>query len=216
MLHWLDESLEAFLRAEVALSDGDVEISFAAPDREWGAGVTNPTLNVFLWDVRPNLAEREAGMQLVEEEGQRVRRQPAPRVDCRYCITAWTAEVQDEHALLGAVLATALRCPEIAAEHLHPTYAAVRPLPTLTVGVRDGSDQADFWSALGGQLKPGLDVVVTATVDASLVSEAGPPTARYELNLRDMAGAATSQRRHTADGGGATNGPVDTHERRRS
>ena len=50
MLHLLDETLEAFLRAEVPLPARQVDVSFAAPDSEWGAAVTKPTVNLFLWE----------------------------------------------------------------------------------------------------------------------------------------------------------------------
>ena len=58
MLHLLDESMEAFLRAEVPLSVRDVDVVFEAPDGDWAAGVSRPTVNLYLWDVRPNLALR--------------------------------------------------------------------------------------------------------------------------------------------------------------
>jgi len=183
MLHLLDESVEQFLRAEVPLPARDVEVAFQAPDKDWGAGVTKPTINLFLWDVRRNVDEREAGMELVEEDGRRVRRPPLPRVDCRYLVSAWTSEVRDEHALLGAVLAALLQHDRIDGEYLQGLYSAVRPVPSLSVAATDGKDQSDFWSALGGQLKPGLDLVVTATIDAALTRAAGPPVERYELTV---------------------------------
>ena len=59
MLNLLDESLEAFLRAEVPLPSKNVDVSFEAPDSDWGAGVTKPTLNLYLWDLRLNFDERQ-------------------------------------------------------------------------------------------------------------------------------------------------------------
>ena len=52
MLHLLDESLEAFLRATVPLPRREVDVAFAAPDRDWAARVSRPTVNLYLWDVR--------------------------------------------------------------------------------------------------------------------------------------------------------------------
>ena len=178
MLHLLDESLEAFLRAEVPLPAREVDVSFDAPDGEWSAALSSrPTVDLYLWDIRPNLTERDFGEVIVEEaDGRRFRRDPLPRVDCRYLVTAWTSEVRDEHSLLGDVLAALLLHPVIKAEHLQGVFASVRPLPTLQLRSGDGSENSDFWSALGGQLKPGLDVVVTVTLDAALRATAGPPT----------------------------------------
>jgi hypothetical protein len=178
MLHLLDETLEAFLRDVVPLPARDVDIAFDAPDGEWSAALsTRPTVDLYLWDIRPNLAEREYGEVILEEvDGRRYRRDPLPRVDCRYLVTAWTSEVRDEHSLLGDVLNALLLHPVIGNDHLRGGFTEVRPLPTLHLRSGDGSENSDFWSALGGQLKPGLDLVVTVTVDAALRAAAGPPT----------------------------------------
>jgi hypothetical protein len=182
MLHLLDESLEAYLRATVPLSPRSVDIVFDAPDGDWAAGVSRPTVNLYLWDVRPNLQERQWGEELIPQpNGTRIRRDPLPRVDCRYLVTAWTTEVRDEHSLLGSVLAALLLNPVIQEEHLKGPFATVRPLPTVLLRSGDGSENSDFWSALGGQLKPGLDITVTATVDAAAMIEAGPPVAEIEI-----------------------------------
>lgn len=183
MLHLLDESLETFLRTVVPLPQRSVDIVFDAPDGDWAAGVSRPTVNLYLWDVRPNLQERQWGEELVPlDDGRRVRREPLPRVDCRYLVTAWTTEVRDEHSLLGSVLTALLLHPYIAAEHLKGPFQTVRPLPVVQLRSGDGTENSDFWSALGGQLKPGLDLVVTATVDAALFVEAGPPV--QEIDVR--------------------------------
>ena len=178
MLHLLDETLEAFLRDVVPLPARDVDIAFDAPDGEWSAALsTRPTVDLYLWDIRPNLAEREYGEVIIDEpDGRRYRRDPLPRVDCRYLVTAWTSEVRDEHSLLGDVLNALLLHPVIGVDHLRGGFTEVRPLPTLRLRSGDGSENSDFWSALGGQLKPGLDLVVTVTVDAALRAVAGPPT----------------------------------------
>lgn len=195
MLHLLDESLEAFLRATVPLSRREVDVSFEAPDSEWSARLSRPTVNLYLWDVRRNLEQRDGGVEIiVGEDGVRRRRPPLPRVDCRYLITAWTSEVRDEHSLLGATLTALLRHQELEQEYLHGPLANVRPVPAIEVALGDGRDNSDFWSALGGQLKPGLDVVVTATVDAPLYTEVGPPVDTY--TIRTQAGSDTVSERH--------------------
>jgi Pvc16 N-terminal domain len=190
VIHLLDESLETFLRSSVPL-DGDVDVVFEAPDSEWSARITKPTVNLYLWEVRPNSDEAQVGLSLqTDENGRPVRRRPLPRVDCRYLVTAWGASARDEHSLLGAVLATILSTRELAAEHLPPSYAQVRPIPQLRMTYRDAEGASDVWSALGGQLKPGLDLVVTATVDAITGYPAGPPVRRYELTIDSLTDGA--------------------------
>lgn len=182
MLHLLDESLERFLRAAVPLPKREIDISFEAPDSDWSARVSRPTVNLYLWDIRRNLDQRDGGVEIVyDESGRAQRRPPLPRVDCRYLVTAWTSEVRDEHSLLGVTLGALLLNPVIEPRYLAGPYAGVVPVPTLEIAASDGRDNSDFWSALGGQLKPGLDLIVTATVDSALLVEAGPPVDRYLL-----------------------------------
>ena len=206
MLHLLDDSLEAFLRAEVPLPSRQVDVSFVAPDSEWGAGITKPTVNLFLWDLRVNTSERHSGMETIEdEEGRKFRRPPHPRVDCRYLVTAWTNEVIDEHNLLGSLLISLLRHSSIAEEHLQGAYAPVRPIPKISVAQPGDEQSPDLWSALGGQLKPGLDLKITATLDLALLKETGPPVERYQLDLLDSTNGDRVSR-VTSVGGTAADG----------
>jgi hypothetical protein len=200
VLQLLDQSLEAFLRAEVPLPPGQVEVSFAAPDQDWSAGLNKPTVNAFLWDIHMNLGERQAGMELVEEaDGKRHRRPPKMRVDCRYVLTAWTSIVQDEHQLLGSVLLTLLRHPRFPLKYLEEPFRSATPQASITVAERDIRD-SDFWSALGGKLKPGLDVVITATLDVALGVEAGAPVERYGVGVGDRASAPPTTMRWSVGG----------------
>src|ERR1700742_1961472 len=105
MLNLLDDSLAEFLRAAVPLPRREVDVSFDAPDKDWAARVARPTINLYLWDVRRNLGERDLGVETLYEDGRTLRRSPLPRVDCRYLVTAWTSDVRDEHSLLGNTLA---------------------------------------------------------------------------------------------------------------
>lgn len=184
MLHLIDDALEAYMRAEVPLPRNEVDVVFDRPDRDWGASVTRPTVNAFLWDVRRNSNEQEAGMNTERVNGRVIRRPPMPRVDCRYLVTAWAGDVRNEHQLLGAVMGALLIHTEMPPGYLPNGYGEVRPLPVLSIARFDGSDNTDFWTALGGELRPALDLTVTATVDAGFLAEAGPPVLRYEVETR--------------------------------
>lgn len=170
MLNLLDESLEEFLRTVVPLPRQEIDVSFDKPDREWAARVAKPTVNLYLWDVRRNTAEREYGGKPLTGKDNRA---ALARVNCRYLVTAWTSDIRDEHSLLGLALTAILRYPELGRQYLRGGYASVTPLPRLRLGEGNGPDSADFWSAIGGTLKPGLDLVVTATVDSALPGD-GP------------------------------------------
>jgi hypothetical protein len=188
MLNLLDESMEHFLRAVVPLSPAEADIAFEAPDGVWAASINRPTVNLYLWDVRLSTEEREFGMiEVTDGNGQRHRRGPLPRVDCRFLITAWTNEVSDEHSLLGRVLLALLVNPEIPSEHLAEPLGSVEPLPTIKLRTGPATENSDFWSAIGGQMRAGLDVVVSVTLDAAALAEVGPPTREVllEQSIRD-------------------------------
>jgi hypothetical protein len=215
MLNLLDESLEAFLRATVPLSRREIDVAFDAPDREWAAHVSRPTVNLYLWDVRRNLEQRDGGEEVVVGDNGRVhRRAPLPRVDCRYLVTAWTSDVRDEHSLLGATLVALLRYQEIEAQYLKGPFQTVKPAPTIEVAATDGRDNSDFWSALGGQLKPGLDVVVTATLDTAVLALAGPDVERFVTRIGELDTASpVPEVRRTSDRllvGGRSTEPAGT------
>ena len=74
-------------------------------------------------------------------------------------VTAWTTEVQDEHRLLGAVLA---RCSDERRDRRASTSRARTRRPAAPDAIAAASPEVDgtpdLWQALGGKLKPGLDL----------------------------------------------------------
>lgn len=180
MLHLLDATLEAYLRGEVPLDDR-IDVAYEAPDNEWRSRITRPTINLFVWDIRRNHTESQGGMDLVERANERFHRPTPPRVDFRYLITTWTTQVMDEHQLLGAILVACLRQPLIPEAYLQGGLSEAPPVPRIQVARYDGAESSEFWASMGGQLKASLDVIVTSTVDASVLVPAGPPVLSLEL-----------------------------------
>lgn len=186
MLHMLDEILESYLRAEVPLPPAEIDVVFDRPDREWSASVTRPTVNIFMYDIRRNASDQEAGMEDVVENGVRVRRPPLPRIDCRYLVSAWAGETRDEHQLLGAVMSVLVTRTDFPSEYIPAPYSDVLPLPLINIARFDGSDTVDIWTAIEGDMRPALDLTVVATVDAAISDPAGPLVRRYELDTRSI------------------------------
>ena len=113
-----------------------------------------------------------------DDRGIVTHRTPAPRYfKLSYLVTAWTQRPDDEHRLLDALLRCFLRfdaIPDASSSERSPR----RALPcSLTVALPPPEDRAfaDVWSSLGGELKPSLDVVVTAPDRARHLYPAGPP-----------------------------------------
>ncbi|MEM7092087.1 MAG: DUF4255 domain-containing protein [Actinomycetota bacterium] len=173
MIRLLDESLEAFLRSEVPLPQGEIDIAFDTPDPEWASTVNQPTVNVFLWDVRRSPDESRSGM--VRGSGSGGRQIVPPRIQCRYLVTAWATDMRDEHRMLSSVLTTLLPTHALPEQFLEGQLASVQPLPSLQTASAHVGDFVDFWSALHGKIKAGIDLQVTMTVDVGMKLPAAPP-----------------------------------------
>ena len=168
MLQLVDESIEAFLRASVPLDPGEVAISFDAPDKQWSAGISQPTVNVFLYNIHRDLDRAQAGVEDLEREGVRFRRRPLPRIELSYLVTAWTSELRDEHQLIGEVMRAILANRTLAPPHLRSPLDLVEPLPSMLIAGGGSKAQQDLWKAIDGQLKPGLELHVSLPVDVGM------------------------------------------------
>ena len=178
MIHEADEALRRLVLRD-ALDGSGVEISFDAPTKEWAARRNAPTVDVYLYDVREDVGRREVQYEEVRDgNGHVVERRPPPRrFRLSYLLTVWTQRPEDEHRLLSRVLACFLRHETLPDDVLTGTLATAGYPTLVTVGLPLPSDRSlgDVWSALGGELKPSLDVVLTAPFDTARVAEAGPP-----------------------------------------
>ncbi|MGM1061236.1 DUF4255 domain-containing protein [Saccharothrix sp. Mg75] len=176
MIHEVDEALRRMVRDE-ALRGTDVEVAFEAPTKDWAARRNAPTVNVYLYDIREDLRRRQRGLLNEYEAGQVVSRRAPPRhIKLSYLVTAWTQRSEDEHRLLSELLFSFLGHEAVPAGLLTGSLRDLGlPVP-LTVALPPPEDRAfaDVWTALGGELKPSLDVVVAAPVDAGRVVAAGP------------------------------------------
>jgi hypothetical protein len=178
MIQDVDETLRALVKSE-ALNGSQVEIAFDAPTRDWSARRNAPTINLYLYDIREDMTRRDAAMAPVRSnEGYVAGHSPIPRrFKLSYLLTAWTQRPEDEHRLLAACLGALIRYDVLAPADMHGALAE-QPIPALvTVALPLGPDRsiADIWSALGGEMKPSLDVVVTVPFVVSREVAAGAP-----------------------------------------
>lgn len=178
VIHEVDEALRRLVRDD-ALRGTDVEVAFDAPTKDWAARRNAPTVNVYLYDIREDLRRRQRGLlNSYDDEGTVVSRQLPPRhMKLSYLVTAWTQRPEDEHRLLSDLLIGFLRHEALPTTLLAGSLAALGlPVP-MTVALPPPEDRAfaDVWTALGGELKPSLDVVVSAPVESGRVFAAGPP-----------------------------------------
>lgn len=191
MIHEVDSALRTLIERE---ADGmrDVEIVFEAPTREWAGRRNSPTIDVYLYDIREDLRRRERGMHQVYENNVVVSRHLPPRhFKLSYLVTAWTQRPEDEHRLLSSLLTCFVRYEALPKDVLTgPLTELGLPIP-ITIALPPPEDRAfaDVWSALGGELKPSLDLVVTTPMDSGQRPHVGPPVQKpMEITMGGVAG----------------------------
>jgi hypothetical protein len=170
MIRDLDDTIEQLLQSR-APADSELAaatISFDLPDTQWRAGLEALTVNCYLYDIRENkeLRTNEQPIQRSADLKRAIRRQAPVRIDCAYCITAWSPaadeSILEEHRLLSQVLRVLLQHPTIPADVLQGNLVSqIPPFPTVIASAEGVKNQPEFWGALDQQLKPSLNYVVT-------------------------------------------------------
>jgi len=177
----VDEALRALIRGD-ALPGTDVDVVFDAPTKDWAARRNAPTVDVYLYDIREDLKRRARGLVNEFDSAGRVtaRSLPPRYFKLSYLVTAWTQRPEDEHRLLSALLGCFLRYDAVPDHLLSGPVAAMNLEVPISVGLPPPEDRAfaDVWSALGGELKPSLDIVVIVPTDTGQRYAAGPPAMR--------------------------------------
>jgi hypothetical protein len=178
MIQDVDQALEALVRRD-ALNGSRVEVLFDAPTKDWVARRNAPTVDLYLYDIREELNRREVAWEAVRDSSGRVteRRPPARRFRLSYLVTAWTQRPEDEHRLLSSMLVAFISTETLPADlFTGPLKDASVPV-ILRVALPPSEDRsiADVWTAMGGELKPSLDIQVIAPVEVRRGQGVGAP-----------------------------------------
>src|SRR5947209_10706813 len=125
------------------------------------------------------------------------RRPPPRRFKFSYLVTAWTQRAEDEHRLLSSLLSCFLSHESMPADLLAGALAGIEVPIITTISLPPPADRSlsDVWTALGGELKPSLDLAVTAPVVDTREQEAGPPVLEQpRIRLGDEAATGRKSR----------------------
>ena len=177
MIHEVDESLRLLMRQE-ALQGGDIDILFETPTKDWASRRNTPTIDVFLYDIREDIGRREEGIVDIRDAEGRVvdRRRPPRYYKLSYLVTAWTQRPEDEHRLLSACMSAFLKHGELPKELLVGSLEEMGLSVMVNIALPPPQDRSisDIWTALGGELKPSLELVVVAPLETSFPIFVGP------------------------------------------
>jgi hypothetical protein len=171
MISELDETIKQLLIKNGNFNHGEVDIRFEAPDREWSASLSKPTIDLYLYDIRENHELRGTEWIIEKNSNNTVtKRKNAKRIDLSYLVTIWSNNIEDQHSLLWRVLFTLIQHPTIPSDLLQGQLAN-QAYPVITrAGQPDGlfNNPADFWAALDNEIKPSFNYVVTLPMDLDM------------------------------------------------
>jgi len=168
MISDLNETIKKLILIKGELDSSQIDVEFKAPDREWSASISKPTVNIYLYDIRENHQLR--GTEWVinrNNDGTATRKKNPSRFDISYLITVWANDIGDEHRLLWHVMSTLFRYPEMPEDVLYGDLVEhIYPIKTSTAQP-DGlfNNPADFWAALDNKIKASINYVVTLPLD---------------------------------------------------
>lgn len=183
MIPEIDEALGGLLRSRV-VPGGQVEVSFEPPTREWAAGRNTPTVNVYLYEIREDTGRREYGIRPVRDSSGIVteRKRPLRFFRLSYLMTCWTRRPEDEHRLLSSVLGCVIGAEALPVEGTGALAALGIPVQlTLAEPSGDSRPATDLWSALGGNLRPSIDLTVIAPYPDELGQPVPPPATEVRV-----------------------------------
>lgn len=167
MISDMDETLRELLIQGMPVRNGEINIEFDQPRREWSARLSRPTLNVFLYDVRENTVLRQADWQVERRSNGTALKTPPPvRVDLNYLVTAWATEPDDEHRLLSRALLALLRYSVIPTNLLPESLQSQPvPIPLRVADLETLRNAADLWGVLDNELRPAIPCTLTLAFD---------------------------------------------------
>jgi hypothetical protein len=171
----LDEAIRRMLVERGGLNSGEIDIAFDMPTREWAAGISKPTVNLYLYDLRENMQLKDPAPWKVKRgpNNTAIKTRPDVQVDISYNITAFASTVEDEHRLLGRVLVTLLQHPVLPEDILQGAIVGqeIRTFAARPSSIIQGP--ADYWGALDNDIRPSIDYRLTVRVDLSQETSVG-------------------------------------------
>ncbi len=197
MFDALNESLEAFLRAEVPLPP-TVDVVFGAPDKEWKGRRARPTVNLFLHELRRSSKRSVTGTATSRlPDGTYRRDQLLPFVRASYAISVWASEPADEYRLLGDLLALLVTAGDVPGAYLGTDLAALGNPVELVVAPEDRKSLVELWSSLGVPPRAAVELFVHLPVAPPAGRVVPAPPSDVQLGTSDQNPGST--RRSTVE-----------------
>jgi len=199
MFNVLDTALKRILdSADAPVLVRDADISFDRPSDTFTHDKT--TIGIFLYDIRENTELRSSEPFIERANGVATIKKPPIRLTCSYLVTAWIgadatgeAAILKQHELLGEVLRVFAGMPTLPAQMLTGSLAAQPyPIPLVTLQSELMRNPAEFWSALGGKLRPSFTLTATVALEPLTAAITAPQVEARLLLINTVRGTVRS------------------------
>jgi len=190
MLDHLSATLKAILdHASAPAVVRAAEVAFDRPAESYNPDKT--TINLFLYDVRENTESRSNEPVVEWNDGIATIRTPPVRVACSYLVTVWIDSsavgdqaMLDQHRLLGEVLRVFSRLTTIDDKYLQGDLKTqMYPVPLVSVHGDLMKNPAEFWSALGGKLRPSITLTAIIALEPNAEVMTAPQVSSRKILL---------------------------------
>ncbi|MEV4725293.1 Pvc16 family protein [Micromonospora humida] len=161
----------------------DVPVVFDPPDR-CARRADGDLVSAFLLDVEEDSAGVSATWdELRDADGQLVgRRPPGRRYRFNYLLTAWAADTEREHRLLGDLLVGCASCTALPSGFLTGAVArANQPVVVRSAPRREG-DTGSAWVGYGGTARTGLHLQLLVPFVPETQTDLAPPPREVSVN----------------------------------
>ncbi|MCB1936779.1 MAG: DUF4255 domain-containing protein [Nitrosomonas sp.] len=176
MIHALTATLKNILADQDSVPEivRNANVTFERPTEPFKPGTA--TINLFLYDIRENPELRNNEQTVERLNGIATIRKPPLRLDCSYQVTAWVDSsslgeqaILSEQELLSEALRVFARTPIIEGKYLQGEVKQTQyPISLKTAQTDLMRNPAEFWSALGGKLKPSVTITATIALDQDI------------------------------------------------
>jgi hypothetical protein len=209
VIHEVSRALKYIVTNNVG-APPDLIITYEAPTKQWAARLDGtPTIDFCCYDVREDTARKRVGRRPVRnEKNVVVGYYPPPRwYKVSYIGTAWAGDPEKDQELLSFLLNCFSGLDALPKVSLTGSLARARTACQLTVAqpAGDARPTPQSLTALSGEVKPTLDIVVTAPIEYAPEPAAGIVLEPLILDAHARTGRPqerVQRRRERALGGG--------------
>jgi hypothetical protein len=191
VLHEVDKALKIVVSGDPKAPAG-LQVVFDPPTSKWAEGLNGvPTVDLCMYDIREDMKQRKVGQVPMRNERNRIIGwRPPPRIyKISYIATCWTGETEKDHEMLGWLLGVFNGMKQLPPSSLTGSLAIWGLAAIEVAQPKDGErPMPASLTALSGEVRPTLDIIVSAPIVFPATQAAGLVLEELILNAQGKKG----------------------------